>query len=131
MKNTSRIFINLIFFSFIINAMLLIAVYLLPLCIKPADSLLAGMVFTIITASSVMVFVIGRTKKSENQALLTLSAIGLKFFLSLVFALVYFTLLKNTNLDFILLFFLLYLAFTIYLLRLILKILNIKSIKRG
>jgi len=58
-----------------------------------------------------------------------MGALGLKFFLSMIFALIYFIVLKNTTPGYIILFFLLYLAFTIYLLWGIVKILKIKSLK--
>lgn len=130
MKTARQIFINLLLYSLLILGLLLIASLIFPLELNFINGLiLPAIVYPLITALSLMVFIKGRAKISENQPLFTMAAVGIKFFLSMVFALIYFVVLKNTGLVYVLLFFLLYLAFTIYLLRFILKTLNTKSLK--
>ena len=129
MKTAANKFINLVIYSLVVFAVMAMVILVFPIQITLTDLLLTGSIFLVITASSLRVFLIGIVKSPENQPLYTMGALGLKFFLSMIFALIYFIVLKNTTLGYIILFFLLYLAFTIYLLRVIVKILKIKSLK--
>ena len=129
MKNATRIFINLLMYSLIIFMLLVLISLLIPTIIKISDIVLPSAVYPAITALSLTVFIIGSTKKPESQPVYTMGAIGIKFILSMVFAVIYFVVLKNTEAVYIILFFLLYLAFTVYLLRLIVKYLRINSLK--
>jgi len=83
--------------------------------------------FWLIVLSSLIIFNIGQTKAEDVQPLFSLAAVGLKFLLSAILALIYFAVLKKTGLGYIILFFILYLAFTVYLLRTILKRLKTRS----
>ena len=129
MKTAANKFISLVIYSLVVFAVMAMAILVFPIQITLTDLLLTGSIFLVITASSLLVFLIGIVKSPESQPLYTMGALGLKFFLSMIFALIYFIVLKNTTLGYIILFFLLYLAFTIYLLRGIVKILKIKSLK--
>ena len=129
MKAAPQIFINLVLYSLVIFIVLTACILLFPIHLTFTDLLLPGLLFPAITSISLVVFIIGTGKKKENQPLYSMGAIGIKFFLSMVFALIYFIVLKNTGLFYILLFFLLYLAFTIFLLRVIIKSLKTKSLK--
>jgi len=84
--------------------------------------------FFIITSLALVVFNAGIAKPDDTSTLYTMSAIGTKFFLSAILALVYFAVLKKSEPGFVILFFILYLAFTFYLLRVILKALKNKSL---
>lgn len=95
------------------------------------DILLPSLVFAFISIIVLVVFETGQSKEKDSRSLFTMAAMGLKFFLSMVFALVYFAVLKKTSTEYIILFFLLYLAFTIYLIVIIIKVLKIKSLKQG
>lgn len=86
--------------------------------------------FFLICSLSLTIFNIGMTKPADVQSLFTLSAIGIKFFLVAILALVYFVTFKKSELEFVLLFFILYLTFTFYLIRVILKTLNNRSLKK-
>jgi len=129
MKTARQIFINLLLFSLFIFALLVASTFLFTNYLSLSDILLPGLVYPLITALSLQVFRIGTAKTAENQPLFTMGAVGIKFFLSILFALIYFIVLKNTDQVYVLLFFLLYLSFTIYLLRFILKTLKTKSLK--
>jgi len=129
MKTAANKFISLVIYSLVVFAVMAMAILVFPIQITLTDLVLPGFIFLVITALSLLVFPIGTVKSPESQPLYTMGALGLKFFLSMIFALIYFIVLKNTTLGYIILFFLLYLAFTIYLLRGIVKILKIKSLK--
>ena len=86
--------------------------------------------FFIITSLSLVIFNAGVNKPDDTSSLYTLSAVGSKFFLVAILALVYFLVLKKSEHRFVILFFILYLAFTFYLLRIILKTLKDKSLKK-
>jgi drug/metabolite transporter (DMT)-like permease len=87
--------------------------------------------FFVTISLALIIFNAGLSKPDDTSPLYTLSAIGLKFFLAAILSLVYFVALKKTELRFVILFFILYLAFTFYLLRVILKTLKNKSLKKN
>ena len=63
-----------------------------------------------------------------NQTLHSLVAVSIKLLLEMVFALVWFILVKKTGLPSVLLFFVLYLAFTLFSIFIIVKTLKNKSL---
>jgi len=129
MKSPVRIFIHLLFYSLIVFALSVAAINILETGLAFKDLLLPGLIFPAIIAVSFIVFIAGREKAPERQPVYTMAAVGTKFVLSSVFALTYFIILKRSGPEYIILFFLLYLAFTVYLLKVILKVLNVKSLK--
>lgn len=129
MKKDARKFINLILYSLTVFAVMSIVVLLFHIQIEITTLLLSTIIFSIITSMALLLFLIGTDRSPEKQPLYTMAAVGLKLFLLIIYASVYFIVLKNTGPVNIILFFLLYLAFTIYLLRVVFKILKIKSLK--
>lgn len=129
MKRPARLFIHLLFYSLLVLALSLAAVNILDADLTFREILLPGLVFPVIIAVSFMVFLLGRKKEPERQPVFTMASVGVKFVLSSMFALSYFIILKRTGLEYMILFFLLYLAFTVYLLKVILKVLKVKSLK--
>ena len=87
--------------------------------------------FLLITVTSLIIFNAGSSKPDDTQPLYTLSAIGSKFLLAAVLALVYFVAFKKYEARFVLLFFILYLSFTFYLLFVIFKALKNRPLKRN
>ncbi len=87
--------------------------------------------FWLITSIALALFSLGERKSPEEQPMFSLAAIGGKFLLSALLALIYFGVLKIEGLRYILLFFMLYLAFTVYLIRVIIKTLKVRSLKNG
>ena len=87
--------------------------------------------FWVIVSLALIVFSLGEKRAQDEQPMFSLAAIGLKFILSAILALVYFEVLKIAGLRYIILFFVLYLAFTIYLIRVIIKTLKVRSLKNG
>lgn len=129
MRSPVQIFIYLLFYSLLVFALSSAVIYILEAGITIRDLLLPGLVFPVIVAVSFIVFIAGRKKAPDRQPVFTMAAVGAKFVLSSVFALTYFIILKRTGIGHIILFFLLYLAFTIYLLKVILKVLKVKPLK--
>jgi len=76
--------------------------------------LLLSLIFTVITSLVLIVFITGQKKNPESQAMHTLSAIGVKFLLELLLAFLWFFVGKKSGLPDVLLFFVLYLAFTLF-----------------
>lgn len=68
-------------------------------------------------------------KEADAQSLFNFAAIGVKFVLSAIIALLYFEAFKKSGLNNILLFFILYLTFTVYLMLIIVKSLSNRSVK--
>lgn len=90
----------------------LISVFKLDL--KLTSILLLSLIFTIITSIVLVVFITGQKKNPESQAIHSLSAIGVKFLLDLLLAFLWFFVGKKSGLADVLLFFVLYLAFTLF-----------------
>ena len=74
---------------------------------------------------------LGLKRDPEERTLFTFGSIGVKFILSALIALLYFEAFKKTGLNNILLFFVLYLTFTVYLVLVVVKDLNARTIKRA
>lgn len=129
MKTPLKIFTFLVLYALALIAIFSACKILFDLPPNMAEISLTTLLFLVITLIALAVFLIGRRKSTDNQPLYTMGAIGIKFFLSIILALIYFVALKYSSLFYILLFFLLYLAFTIFLLRVIIKSLKAKSLK--
>ena len=129
MKKAARTFINLFFYTIAVFAFTAVVIQLIPLQLTITELLLITIIFSLITALALLLFLTGTEKSPEKQPLYTMGAVGLKLFMFIIYAIVYFIILKNSGALYIILFFLLYLAFTIYLLKVVVKILKIKSLK--
>lgn len=71
----------------------------------------------------------GDKKEEDVRTMLFLAAIGAKFILSAILALVYFELFKKYGLNNVLLFFVVYLCFTVFTVSVTIKTLNKRSLK--
>jgi hypothetical protein len=89
--------------------------------------LLTSCFFTV-TLVSVLIFHHGLEKEPRSQTFHTFVAISLKFLLELVLALIWFIVIKKTGTQSVLMFFVLYLSFSLFLIILILKTLKTKSL---
>jgi len=92
------------------------------------DLAVLSSIFTIIAIIALSVFLHGQTKEPDSQTLHSLVSVSLKFLLELVIALLWFIVAKKTSLTSILLFFVLYLTFTLFSIWVILKTLKNKSL---
>ena len=85
-------------------------------------------VFTIITLLALIIFFRGQSKEPAGQTMHTLVSISLKFLIELIFAFAWFFVAKKTGLFSVLLFFVLYLTFTLFSVMILLKTLKNKSL---
>ena len=92
------------------------------------DIVILSTIFSIIAIITLVIFFKGQIKDPETQTLYSLVSLGLKFLLEMVLALVWFIVVKKTSLPSVLIFFVLYLAFTLFSVFIILKILKNKSL---
>jgi hypothetical protein len=85
-------------------------------------------IFAVIAFITLFIFFKGRVKNANIQIVYTLFAISLKFILEAIAALIWFVIAKNVQTQYILLFFVLYLSFTLFSILIILNILKNKYI---
>jgi len=84
--------------------------------------------FLIIIAVSIAVFNKGLSKNPESHTFHTFIAIGLKFLLEMILALIWFVVLKKTEVQSVFMFFILYLAFSLFLIIFMLKTLKNRAL---
>lgn len=85
----------------------------------------------LISSTVIIVVSVGESKPADIQTMYSFASIGVKFILSAVLALVYFMGFKKDGMNNILLFFVLYLTFTVYTVVIIVKVLNIRSLNNN
>jgi len=128
MKNNLKSFINLL--------LLLLAVDAAGLILKEAFSLeytilnltIISFMFTVSSASALIIFFRGIKRDEKEQAMYSLLAISSKFIIELVMVLLLFVIAKKTSMTYIILFFVLYLTFSTFSIRTIMKTLKKKSL---
>lgn len=84
--------------------------------------------FAISTLLSLLVFIRGLSRESDVQAMHSFVSVGMKFIMELFIALIWFVAAKKTSAEYILIFFVLYLAFSMFSIIVILKTLKKKSL---
>lgn len=90
-------------------------------------ALLSG-IFTLISLFTIIIFFRGQRKDPASQTMHSLVSVTLKFLLELVLAFVWFFVAKKTGLSSVVLFFVLYLAFTLFSALIMVKTLKNKSL---
>jgi hypothetical protein len=89
---------------------------------------LLSTVFTVIALVTIIIFIRGQGKDAASQTMHSLVSVTLKFLLELVLAFVWFFVAKKTELSSVVLFFVLYLTFTLFSVILMTKTLKNKSL---
>ena len=84
--------------------------------------------FTLLSLLTLIIFFIGQKKGPEARTMYILVALGIKFILEMVIALLWFFVAKKTGLTSVILFFVLYLAFTLFSILVVLKTLKYKPL---
>lgn len=117
----------------IINLIILLAGYLVSAYfyspLKFIDVIILSLCFTVITILSIVIFRRGLKKEPGSQTMHLLVAIVVKMLLEMFLALIWFFILKKTSAPTLILFFVLYLSFTFYLVMVMLKILKRKALQ--
>lgn len=96
--------------------------------IYPADTVILALAFSAISLLTYVIFIKGQSKEPQSQTFHTLFSVGLKFLLELVLVLIWFIAAKKNALHDVIMFFVLYLALTLFLVFYILKILKDKTL---
>lgn len=94
--------------------------------ISLGEIVIVSTVFSAIALVTIIIFFRGQTKEPDSQTLHVLVAISLKFLLEIVFALIWLIVVKKTSLPSVLMFFVLYLALTLFTILIIVKTLKNK-----
>jgi len=84
--------------------------------------------FAVSNLISLLVFIRGLSREPDVQAMHSFVSTGIKFLIELFIALIWFVAAKKTSAEYILLFFVLYLAFSMFSIKVILKSLKKKSL---
>lgn len=92
------------------------------------DLVLLSVLFSIVSLITIIIFMRGQNREPESQTMHSLVAVSLKFLVELAVAFVWFFLAKKTGIQNVVLFFVLYLAFTLFSILIILKTLKYKTL---
>ena len=93
-----------------------------------SDLAVLSFIFALISMITILIFFNGQKKETGSQTMHTLVSVSVKFLLELFFALIWFLIMKKTDTSSVILFFVLYLAFTLFSVFIILKTLKNKSL---
>jgi len=99
-----------------------------PVHLALNEIIILSFVFTVISLLVVFIFLRGQKRDPDSQTIHTMVSVILKFILELVIAMVWFFIAKKTALTSVILFFILYLAFTLFIIFVILNTLKNKSL---
>lgn len=89
---------------------------------------LLSAIFAFISMVAIIIFFRGQGKDPASQTMHSLVSVTLKFLLELVLAFIWFFVAKKTGLSAVILFFVLYLAFTLFSVLIMMKTLKNKSL---
>lgn len=98
------------------------------LIVNLTDLAILTLCFTVISLVMIAIFIKGLSKDAENQTIYSLAALGVKIFLEMALALFWLIIAKKTGVVSVVLFFVLYLAISLYSIFFILKTLKKKSL---
>lgn len=119
-------------FLLILSLLVIILIFILnkiiPASGNPLNSIMLAGGFTITAFISLLIFFNGQRSVPEKSVFMTLISVGVKMLLSFVLALLFFVVFKNNRTGSVILFFILYLAFTVFVFLTIFSVLKKKSI---
>jgi hypothetical protein len=87
-----------------------------------------SLVFTLLVLLTLVIFFRGESQEPESRTMHNLISVSLKFLLELILAFIWFFIAKNTSLPSVILFFVIYLTFTLFYVVAIVKTLKNKSL---
>ena len=128
MKPLYKYILLLLFLSILLTGTGYLLASVANIILNYSDITILSLLFSLIAFITLVIFLRGQTKGPESQTLYSLVAVNLKFLLELVIALIWFIVAKKTSLASVLIFFVLYLTFTLFLIWIILKTLKNKSL---
>ena len=101
---------------------------IMPDFFSSVNSVILAGGFAVTAFISLLIFFNGQRSGPEKSVFMTLVALGVKMLLSFVLALLFFIVFKNTRTGSVILFFILYLAFTVFVFLTIFSVLKKKSV---
>lgn len=122
-------YILLLIFAVIIALAILGVCMIRPSVINPVSSVMLAGGFTLTAFISLMIFFRGVWSDPEKSVFMTFMALGVKMLLSFVLALLFIAVFKNNQTGSVILFFILYLAFTVFVLLTIFRFLKKGQLK--
>lgn len=123
-----RHYLFLLILSMLIIMMVIGLNRILPDLINPVSSVILAGGFSMIAFISLLIFFNGQSSDPEKSVFMTLMTLGVKMLLSFVLALLFFVVFKNSQTGSVILFFILYLAFTVFVFLTIFNVLKRKSV---
>ncbi|MCX6334810.1 MAG: hypothetical protein NT092_11000 [Bacteroidia bacterium] len=92
------------------------------------ETALLSAIFMLVALLSIIIFLRGQKRDAASQTMHSLVSVTLKFLLELVLAFLWFFVAKKTKLSSVVLFFVLYLTFTLFSILIMVKTLKSKSL---
>lgn len=123
-----RHYLFLLILSMLVIILVLGLNRILPDLYNPVSTVMLAGGFSIIAFTSLLIFFNGQRSDPEKSVFMTLIALGVKMLLSFVLALLFFVVFKNSHTGSVILFFIIYLAFTAFVFLTIFRILKKKSV---
>lgn len=110
----TRYYLRLLALSLVLVIIIILLGRFYPSVYDTTDAVFLDAGFTLAAFASLLIFFNGFYAEREKSVFMTLIALGVKMLLSFVLALLYLLVFKNDAIGSIILFFVLYLAFTVY-----------------
>jgi len=128
LKPLHKYILYLILLFFLIAGMAFFLVSTGTLILSFCDISILSLLFSIITLTTITVFFRGQSKEPDKRIFYSMISISLKLLLEMILALVWFYLAKKTSIPSVLMFFVLYLSFTLFSIWVILGTVKNKSL---
>jgi hypothetical protein len=121
-------YLYLLIFAVSFLLLFLIADRISPGLVPPEKAVPLLSSFALISLTALVVFFLGSVKNPERSVFMTLIALGVKMLLSFVLALLWFLVFKNRGTGSVLMFFILYLGFTLFVVLSFFRVLKHKKL---
>ena len=128
MRQIYKYVLLLIFFNFLLLGIGLLIKSINPVNLFIKDIIILSLLFSVISAITLLIFFRGRTREPDSATMHTLVSVSLKFLLDMILALAWFFISKKTSLTSVFIFFVIYLTLTLFTLFVILKVLRNRSL---
>ncbi len=128
LKKWQKYSILILFITFLVNILAYGFLQITKIDFKFTDIVILSLFFAAATFLAIQIFLKGQSKEPGTQVIYTLASVSLKFVLDLILAGFWFVVAKKIGPSYVLLFFVLYLAFTLFLIWTIINTLKNKSL---
>lgn len=128
LKTLRKYLVSLVTIDLILIGLSLLVSRLTDIVIYPSNTIIVVLAFSAIAVITYIIFLKGQSKEPQSQTFHTMFAVGLKFLLELVLVLIWFIAAKKNALHDVIMFFVLYLALTLFSVFYILKVLKNKTL---